>query len=483
MGLFKPKKYNPFLQQLGQSLMAGGAAQPVTGRGSALSNALQQIMGGILAGGQGRAETRGREETQAAIAAAQGMKPEITGAVAGPSLPGMPGILSGTPTIPVKQESKAAFAKRQGAAYQKALLESQIPEYQKMGEEMLMSSLTKASPKYQFMKGAKNAIFAFDPTDPSTALQVTAAEAGKQAITEHDPTKWHRIVDENGNVKDIIPPTADPDAEWGPTETRDDGFMYQRDNSTGKWHNTGIKPKDEASLVTVSMGGEGAPPTPGALKEAWTMYTKTGDRLDQMYQIREDYEAEGAWEDFTWTEQFANKYEGVRAKLGKYGEYLPELKPGEKVSAMAYRQAQVASVANQMIRDLTGAQMTVQEVPRLLRGIMNPDDNPITAKAKMNFVIQDLERVHAKYKEMLDSDQVRLMKQAGMDEAKIQEWIQTRAMAEVQGMIDMFDSMNWKAYSMAPQHSASPTATPTATPGASAVPTPTPDLGSTIRKR
>ena len=87
------------------------------------------------------------------------------------------------------------------------------------------------------------------------------------------------------------------------------------------------------------------------------------------------------------------------------------------------------------------------------------------------------------YKEMLDSDQVRLMKQAGMDEAKIQEWIQTRAMAEVQGMIDMFDSMNWKAYSMAPQHSASPTATPTATPGASAVPTPTPDLGSTIRKR
>ena len=256
-------------------------------------------------------------------------------------------------------------------------------------------------------------------------------------LEEFDPTKWHK--DETGKLYPPLDMKDDIDQDTQSMDPKTNEIRVWNETKE-EWMNTGVIGTPTGSLVTVNTGDmtKGGPPTTSALTKVYDKFLQVGERLTQQKSIMDKFTAV----DYTLPDRAMQEYEKFRASLGEYGEFLPEWKPGKEVMKTAYRQAEVARVANEMIRDLTGAQMTVQEVPRLLRGIMSPDDDPLTAWAKGNYVMMELERIHATYARLLGGDEKKAMMERGYSEEDIADYVERHTQADIRSMEAIFVEMD-----------------------------------------
>ena len=145
--------------------------------------------------------------------------------------------------------------------------------------------------------------------------------------------------------------------------------------------------------VTIDPDGDGRVPLDKVIarkkQEEVLKNTATYDRLSR---IEADFEPE-------FLQYFPKIGFGIDAFVEKLGS---ELSPDQAQQLTKFTNFQRNSIAvvNQYIKDITGAQMSIQEAERIMRGMPNPDqDSPTQFKAKLESVMEELDfmRKRSKY--------------------------------------------------------------------------------------
>lgn len=395
MGLFNPKQYNPLAQQFGQSLLQQGMQGQAMGPWQGLAQAIQMGLGGIMMGGQNKAKKRAQGETSAGLQEAAQMQREtqpMTSAMLGGLAP-----MAGTQGINIPEgaevatETEQAFKSRQSEMVMNTLLESEIPEYQERGQEMLMASLS--TPSFTIEKVGDNLVkVAKDGT------VVPIYEGPKKMQVDNIGANGALVTAPDGSTQFVqgIPP-----GDYRYTGTTPEGTALILNNDTGEIQDSGVEIKDKSGqTISVNLPGEAPPNTPAtttALQKAVADRVLSMEGFKTQMQLATSMPQEAL--DMVFTTPGKMKAWGLEL-AEKLGADLSDEHKAQLGTAAGFK-AVVWDTVNAYIHRITGAQVSQHEVGRLMKAIGNPDDSYTVYMAKLTWTMNVTQNALRTYEAML----------------------------------------------------------------------------------
>lgn len=439
MGLFGPaKKFSPLALEMAKGMWSQGAQMSPQTPLQLVDAATKQLFGAIAMRRQNKARMRAKEATMERLGAISGMQPKTQ--TIGmqfqedpmQSRPLTPEDIAEKPFTPVPDatmevpaESRAEFFARQQKAKIDALMSSEIPRYQEMGEALMLETMTKQAPEFKF-HNVGNSLVATDPMT-GDAWEVFQGQ-DKVTVQNYDPTKPLIAHDSSGNVQVLSTPTVQdaPDSVVGMVGDRP--FYFAWDEYAGRYYNTGIEAQPKSGQqINVYPEGSMPPLTSSATTQFQTKLQESKDRLRDIDAILNSFNPEF----LTMGDRINQKYLQAKSFLG-LGLTEEELRTGMD---RAEFYARVQNYANLQIKYITGAQMSEKEATRLLKGIPHAKEDPLTFAGKMRYV-------YATTQEAIKAYEAALKQQENPNTQAAHEAAQAAADAIVNSRMSTYENMS-----------------------------------------
>jgi hypothetical protein len=432
-----PDEVNPLAMQFAQSLLSGGDAQ------GPLARAGNKIVGGLLAGGQLKAQKKSEEKEKKEMEEFMGlMMPgkemvSVTTETAPGALPGQEfrpptmssmtsemqrvqgGVLAGefdpfspvstqagvpTPLVKTTSEKEAMRPPDPWGAMTLAL-KSKNPMLQKLGMEYMgeqMKAMKPMSPEDRYMVLPQGVV-----VDRQILLDSGNDFAKATVFNPIKDEKYTEIItdEKTGTIRGITPDgRAEVIDSWDPvedpkrqvievSEMDETGVPYER-----QWLidlRTGDKIKDLGRKLAPGAATGAYKPPSGTQNEVIAMKNQSELALGRLNTMLESYLTNEEYQNyFTWGGKIGYGWDNIRSYAGK-------LKPGQEgydeLVKLTTFISDVERNSARMIKDMTGAQMSEAEARRLLKGIANSTDSPAAFEGKLRSAINEIQRVYDNY--------------------------------------------------------------------------------------
>jgi hypothetical protein len=390
MAFWNPKSYNPATQSFAQQMLANAFSQGA-GRTPAesIGGAAQKIIAALMMRGQNKAYKRAEKNTLADIMTAQQLQRQ--GSTSMLNYPGSTGNILPM-DVPIgtidEGETIPEWKQRKQSELRKALLKSEIPEYKAMGNQMLQAELQARLPEFSPVVTKDGDVLAFDKNSGAT-----------MEVHNGDP-EWHQVDPEKDLYigTDLVRPgNMEGKHNWQPVPGIHEqggqlGTLYvDKNNLEGEKKFIPGRIKTGGQTINLNLPGEQL--TTATAGELQTRLITAKDQLRELGNLVDMYEPEYL--------TVGGKAKQFFRRLKAWAGFKLSDEELEKGLSQAEFQGRAAQYANLQIKFITGAQMSFREADRLLKGIPNPDDDPLTFGAKLNFVYETTTQAIQAYEKML----------------------------------------------------------------------------------
>lgn len=408
MGLFNAKQYNPLAQQMGANIYQQGQQQQMQARGpwAGLAAALSQVMGGVMMGRQNKAEKRDRSSVTEALKEAQGMKRATEklapGAAAFASaVPGMEGMEAGDPVG--WAETQQEFNQRKQKKILSTLLDSNIPEYKKMGEDMLVQSMTSMNPEFDF-KVVKGKLFR---TSKKTGEAVVVGNADGTTVDSWN-TEDNAIIGHPDGTREFVPGVKSADdtriTHKMETYVDDKGVARERPyvlaevpGQPGQFQR--IDPIGEFGGLAGKQTFEGLIPTDAVTRrkiENELMLHKTNlGNLGKIGELIEGVDLPDHLGFKGWVKS------GMTRAMDWLAPGMLTKEQRDYLSTNTEFRVRVRDYQNKYIRAITGAVMNANEIDRIMGALVHPGLGVTEFDARLNTLYSMGKEAESRYEQYL----------------------------------------------------------------------------------